>query len=303
MGQKKVKKSDSDFKQEALCKNNKVTVLGAYVNQKTNILVKCNFCGCEFFMNPSSILRGSGHKPCSSKIVGRKIAKDQDTFVLEAKMKNPSFDVIGKYINNHTNIRIKCCHCGYEKNVITENLLRQIYKCPICSDGTSFPNRLVSATLIDSNIDFEPEKKFDWSGKYRYDFYIENINTIIEVNGAQHYDRAMFKSVEKQKNIDDYKMNLALQNGIEKYIIIDASKSDFDFIFNNLMHSEIGGLLSNPNKDNIKSMCFMSSSKIISFVKYYNEGITRNVDLQPLLGVCKDTVTNYKKIALSNNLI
>ena len=45
------------------------------------------------------------------------------------------------------------------------------------------------------DIDFIQEKSFDWDVekyKRRYDFYIPSLNTIIELNGKQHYEPVIF---------------------------------------------------------------------------------------------------------------
>ena len=56
------------------------------------------------------------------------------------------------------------------------------------------------------------------------------------------------------------------------------------------------------NKQSVLIRC-LSTSKIIQTANYYNDGFTKNVDLQKLIGSCKDTITSYVKRAKLCGLI
>lgn len=135
----------------------------------------------------------------------------------------------------------------------------QDYFCSSKGIG-SFPERVTAAVLTQMGVQFDRERVFEWSegdaknaykGRKRYDFYIPATNTIIEVHGAQHYEKG-FEGVggrtlkEEQKN-DEQKYNLALKNGIASYIVIDAHSSRFEYLrdsirenrqFNNLFNAD-----------------------------------------------------------------
>lgn len=118
----------------------------------------------------------------------------------------------------------------------------QDYFCSSKGIG-SFPERVTAAVLSQLNLPFDREKVFEWSegdakkaykGRKRYDFYLPENNTIIEVHGAQHYEKG-FEAIggrtlkEEQKN-DEQKHSLAIKNGITNYIVIDAHRSKFEFL-------------------------------------------------------------------------
>ena len=70
------------------------------------------------------------------------------------------------------------------------------------------------------------QKTFDWSQRKRYDFYIEEINTIIVVHGDQHYANSFEsiggKTLEKEIENDALKQRLAIENGMNNDIVRDA---------------------------------------------------------------------------------
>lgn len=81
---------------------------------------------------------------------------------------------------------------------------------------------------------FTPEKIFEWSEGKKYDEYVEyNGETIIiEMHGAQHYEKPIRinHSVEKEKENDIYKYELAIKNNIDHYFVIDCRKSEKNYI-------------------------------------------------------------------------
>ena len=79
--------------------------------------------------------------------------------------------------------------------------------------------------LSQLNLSFDREKVFEWSegdakkaykGRKRYDFYLPASNTIIEVHGAQHYEKG-FEAIggrtlkEEQKNDEQNMYGLTRQ--------------------------------------------------------------------------------------------
>lgn len=112
--------------------------------------------------------------------------------------------------------------------------------------GGSFPERFVSSVLNLLSVDYSREQIFSWSksppnGTKRYDFYISSKNTIIEVHGAQHYDGGFEsrggRTLKEEQENDQIKETLALENGIENYIIINATSSSFDFIKSSILQN------------------------------------------------------------------
>lgn len=139
-----------------------------------------------------------------------------------------------------------CPDCGNEIYDSPNKMTQKKHICQKCNFDTSYGEKFVSNLLSQFLIHFEKEKIFDWSDNKKYDFYLEEYNCIIEVNGKQHYTSSDFSGfggrsyIEEQYN-DLYKMDLAKEHGkIKNYYIIDCRYSLMSWIKHNII---ISGLL------------------------------------------------------------
>ncbi|MEG1620242.1 MAG: hypothetical protein RR335_11910, partial [Eubacterium sp.] len=106
--------------------------------------------------------------------------------------------------------------------------------------GGSFPEKYVSSFLKILGIEVNRKMVFGWSqgtgdkGHKRYDFFLPDFNTIIEVHGAQHYQGGFEfcggRTLAEKRANDKYKETLARENGISNYIVINASTSDPEYL-------------------------------------------------------------------------
>ena len=104
----------------------------------------------------------------------------------------------GYIYGQFSNIKVsfKCPICG---RVNGEKYISSVSKyglsCKFCSDGISYPNRLMASLLSELKIDYDSECYFDWCkfpdyndlSKYtygKYDFVIETQKIIIEMDGG-----------------------------------------------------------------------------------------------------------------------
>lgn len=132
---------------------------------------------------------------------------------------------------------IKCEKCGYKskKRISLDRLVLRINNgCERCSDGISICEKFIINVLTSINVDFFTQYSPKWAGRKRYDFYIPSENMIIETHGLQHYEEVMkWVNLESQQENDKYKKQLAFNNGIEKYIVIDCRKNSLDWLKDN----------------------------------------------------------------------
>ena len=81
----------------------------------------------------------------------------------------------------------------------------------------------VAILLKENNIQYIREKTYEdlRGGKFRYDFYLPKLNTIIEVNGQQHYYEVWGgrTGLLKQQENDRRKISYALANKIIMFTI------------------------------------------------------------------------------------
>lgn len=218
---------------------------------------KCLIDGNVDTISESHLLNGTGCNVCSNKKVLKgvnDVATTDPQLVKYFKNKDDAY--------NHTKyskkkIIFKCPNCGYEKEMPLVTMSYQGLGCNKCSDGLSYPSKVMTNILEELKIDYMTEYKEDWTYNKRYDYYFKHNNEvyIIEIHGMQHYDggfsRKKGKTLEEEQDNDKLKKELAIQNGIkeENYIIIDCRYSDFDFIKENVINSKIGDIFDLNNID------------------------------------------------------
>ena len=203
-----------------------------------------------------------------------------------------------------------CPCCGFEiKNKIINNVRMQGLSCPRCSDGISFAEKFVYELLNQLCCDFIHDKTTGWSDGKRYDFYIPNMNLIVETNGTQHYNSSFARLSDKTRNArtldeeianDEYKRQLALSNGIEHYIVLDCSKSDSDYIKASILDSELSVLFDLSNVDWHKCFNATNTSNVVLCSNLWNDGMKSTQDISDYTGIhISSVISNLKKSAKS----
>ena len=181
--------------------------------------------------------------------------------------------------SSHFKVDWKCKDCNsiIKNKSITNTQSNGLY-CPVCDDGKSYPEKVMYNILTSLSISFIPQKSFHWSDKRIYDFYLPDYKTIIEVHGKQHYDGG-FESVggrsliQEQVN-DRYKHLVAMNNGIENYIVIDCRYSKIEWIKNSIMNSSLHKLFDLRNLDWKSIHLNSSNSNHILFLELWNQGLS-----------------------------
>ena len=156
-------------------------------------------------------------------------------------------------------IPMTCPNCGNKKNMSINDLRRQGFGCNKCSDHLSYSEKFLGNFLeqvLDKNFITQLSKSiFKWCRDRRYDFYIDNIKCIVEAHGSQHYEEGFsrtFKNartLKEERENDKYKENLAIENGIINYIIIDCRFSELEWIKENILNSQLPNLLNFKEED------------------------------------------------------
>lgn len=135
--------------------------------------------------------------------------------------------IYGQYSNKK--VGFMCDRCGRylgEKNISSVSSIG--LSCKYCSDGISYPNKLMSNLLESLNISFYPEHFFDWCvfPKYDdktktssgiYDFVIDDLKLIIEMDGGLGHGHNVHGksrySIDESMYRDNQKDLLALSHG------------------------------------------------------------------------------------------
>lgn len=167
--------------------------------------------------------------------------------------------------------------------------------CKYCSDGTSFPEKILNNVMSQISKTFEPQKTFEWTNR-KYDIYDQGI--YIEINGQQHYkkgfDKCGGRTVQEEQENDYHKKQIAIENdaNYKDYIYIRADVSDFNYIKNNILDSNMKKYYNMQviNWEEVKKNGLKSD--IVEAIRLYNQGLSIQAIARELKK-CKNTIKNY----------
>ena len=184
-----------------------------YVNNHTKVCIICPEHG-EFWQKPNSHLGGNGCNKCSYSKSVRSPRKTTECFIDESiKIHGNKYDYSKvKYTNNKTPVCIVCHEkdeYGNEHGEFWQKPNNHLNGecCPKCKHRTSKLEKKVETFLNENKILYEKEKRFDWLGLQRLDFYLPDYNIAIECQGEQHFNGFNFKDNQKnnRNNLDKIK--------------------------------------------------------------------------------------------------
>ena len=258
---------------------------------------RCIYDGYEWESTEYNIIK-RGCPVCSNKIVV--------TGVNDIATTHPELIPYFKYPKDtQTNtysciarVDMICPQCGFEKTRKIDGLSREGIRCPKCGDGTSIPEKFMLCILEQLNINFECQKLFKWSKNKRYDFYIDSCKVVIEINGSQHYMEMKNrggKNLQEEQENDRIKKQLAKDNGIDNYIVIDCRYSEFNFMKNNIMHSKLAELFNLSKIDWFKCKEFALASRTKEACELWNNGIKTTKEISNIMKLSTTTVCSYLK--------
>lgn len=299
-------------------------------NTRTVYQYKCNICGfdCrdyyyggkhveEMWVTPAQIKRDKRCSCCASKSVKpniNSIAMTHPYLIDYFVDKNDAYRYAAQ---SNKKVLMQCVNCNEQKFMPVSDIVLQGFACPRCSDGLSIGERIMYIILKDNNIDFIKEYAFD-GYKYKYDFYIENSNMIIEMNGKQHYIETNIDGkgncLERISKNDYDKRKVALDKGVEHYVYVDCKESDVDYIFDSIYASGILNILGIDKIDRYnlkievcrhsitKEICDVYSSRddvsiieIVHRMHFDKATVRKHLTLGAELGWCDYSKETYRK--------
>lgn len=265
---------------------------------------KCNKCGYEGWIIEHSLLTGKHGCACccqASQIVVEDInsivAKEETHWMIpyfqggydEAKIYTKSS---GK------KVFFKCpiCNKVKDKKVSIDSLYHNHGINCSCSDGQSYPSKLMYSILEQLEIEFETEYSPKWIGRKRYDFYfkLNNKKYIIEIDGIWHKEDNLLSGITKEESQlrDNYKDEMANKHGIT-VIRIDCEKSDLKYIKNNIV-KKLGNMfdLSNINWLKCEEFALSSLVKDVCNLKKNNKNISIK-EIKNIVRLGETTIRKY----------
>ena len=293
-------------------------IFGEKYKKRTYYRYKCNKCGyaCgagyknseyidELWVPSYQLSRGDGCSCCNGKTIStdiNSIAKVRPDLIKYFYNIEDSY----KYaLMSNKRVKFLCPECNtVSKEMSIDNFVKQGFNCPKCSDKISIGEKVIYLLLLNLGVDFIREFSFN-NSVLRYDFYLPLLSTIIEVHGRQHYDGSFQsykdgKTLKQEQLNDKYKYDFAIQNDIKNYIVIDARKSDFEFIKNSIINEMSTTIdISNLDWERLKKDTF--NTNIVKDVSTYWEShpnITYE-EMGAIFHFCRDTIRKYLKVGKS----
>lgn len=212
-------------------------------------------------------------------------------------------------IGSHEIVNMHCPICNYKKKMEIHNFCTDGFCCPKCSDGISYPEKFVMEVLEQLGLKYSfqfSRAKCDWCKNYRYDFYLDDFNYIIEVHGIQHYEEKngfANEGLEAIKLNDKKKKELALENGIKAYIEIPAKRSRLEYLKQSVVTS-LGEYFNLNNINWIKCGQEATQSIVKDVCDYYESKIDKNGIIDDMcnhFNICDTTLRNYLHRGNENN--
>lgn len=159
-----------------------------YVNAYTKVCIVCPEHG-EFWQTPHSHITKHGCIKCGNILIGNKLRKEKDLFIEKAReIHGDRYDYTKvEYKSARSKVCIICAKHG-DFFTTPDSHLHSRSGCPKCNQSKL--ELEVSNYLINNNIKFEYQKKFDWLKnklQLSLDFYLPDYNVAIECQGEQHY--------------------------------------------------------------------------------------------------------------------
>lgn len=106
--------------------NPNVELIGDFLGITKKTLHRCKIDGFEWLTYPKTMLRGHGCPKCAGNL-----QLTHEEFVNRVYSINKNIEIIGRYVNSHTNILCKCQIDGYEW-FAPPSVLSRGGGCPIC---------------------------------------------------------------------------------------------------------------------------------------------------------------------------
>ena len=256
--------------QHIVMENRDITILDRetreYIrkNNNQNKIVKtrfykiiCNKCKQIRWIKEKEIEKDSICKTCEKFYTKRGI---NDIATLHLNLL-PYFDdpKIAQQATLHSNkiTGFHCPKCFNRKQMIINNFVKYGYNCVNCDNvGGSFPEKFFQKFLNQLHESFKKQithTTFNWLKEYGfiYDFYLYDYNALIETHGIQHYEEVTFtkRTLKEEQENDKLKEQLAKDNGIKNYIILDCRYSNMEWIKGSIMNSILPELLNFTEKD------------------------------------------------------
>ncbi len=187
----------------------------------------------KFSQISSKHLNGQGCVKCGYDKLSNKHRDTKDEFIKKSiSFHGKKYDYsLVKYIDKKSKVVIKCNNCN---NSFIQSPINHLKGKSGCKCPSSSGERIINNYLIENKIDFVREKKFK-NCKYinclPFDFYLPELNILIEFDGKQHHVFVEhFHKTEQKFKIQQEKDAIKTQYCIDNKIELIRIRFDEDAI-------------------------------------------------------------------------
>ena len=290
---KRIVYTNEEFRKYISTKNPNVEILSDYRGSENKVLVKQKQCGHVYEDYSKNIQGNRGCPVCNYTIMQRGVNDLWITAPNVAVYLEDPEDCL--YAPNSTKRTwFICRECKFRKYTSVANINRFGIGCPCSCDGYSLGEKTMMYILNKNNISYVTQKTFKWSGKKKYDFYIQDKSLIIEVNGLQHSKGINFYSKRNETKNDKYKYDIAKENGIANYVYIDYSVCTSKYLIEQVKSSILTELLNLDFSILDEKECFLfcSTSFKRKVWELWNNGFNSK-EISSELKLATNTITHY----------
>lgn len=197
-------------------------IISERIGGQEYIEIFCYECNKYFIQKVENHLSGCGCQQCGIRSSSNNRRKTTEELIIDIKQIFPeNKDDLSKiiYKNHDIKIIIGCCKCYRDYDITPNNYLRG-KRCPYCKNKTE----AILYDFLNKNHNTIIQYKQDWCKNKRYlpfDFCIEELKIIIELDGRQHFGQIeKWTSLEQVNENDRYKMKCANENGFSVIRIV-----------------------------------------------------------------------------------
>lgn len=214
----RLRKTHGDFINELTKVNINIEAIGKYTTSKSPLKCKCKVDGTVFHPLPSNLLKGQGCPTCAIKRTSDANRMTQEDFESRVKKVLPNIKVLGEYKTRNEKIQVSCKKDGHTWMAKGSHLIDG-HGCPKCKSSKG--EKIIEEYLKDNFIAYKPQFKFKncrYKRRLPFDFYLPELNAVIEYDGIQHFKPIDFfggeKSFEYRKKLDGIKSEYCNKNRI-----------------------------------------------------------------------------------------
>lgn len=169
--------------------------------------------------------------------------------------------------NSRKKCKFKCPNCGFEKLMCVANLTNQGFKCNICSNKLSYPERFITAYLELKNIKYKYQHKEKNLQKRIFDFYLYELDIYLECHGIQHYDENNIWYDHSVLQDTDKRRWCEVNN--KQLVELDCRFSEFDYIKNKVNESVLPKIENSDIKRIVEKIKNNETDNVKEVIKLY----------------------------------